>query len=325
MKALLWVVLTALALPALPLSAQTTPDTASTRRISCGTLSSRQQVCGTGRIVDTARMVDQVVFSRCRQGSNWGYKDSLLWAGHGCRAEFEVTYRAAAKRRTRNIACGRQTGELYPCEAAGYVDTVRLIREVSSNTCRQKFNWDYARTFVWARSGCRGIFEITYGDSAAGAPTTGTRTASIGCGSDSSIRSTCLLAGSATRVRLVRDLSGTRCREGSSWGYTEAFLWTNGGCRGEFEVTYGGVAAGKPDTATQMKPTGTATKVVSCGNASGSAMSCNAFGTVATVRLSRDRSGGRCAQSGTWGLAGESIWVARGCYGDFELTYVATK
>ena len=53
------------------------------------------------------------------------------------------------------------------------------------------------------------------------------------------------------------------------------------------------------------------------------AMSCNAFGTVATVRLQRDRSAGRCGQSGSWGLDDQSIWVARGCYGDFELTYAA--
>jgi hypothetical protein len=29
----------------------------------------------------------------CRQGSNWGYTDSGIWANQGCRAEFEVTYR----------------------------------------------------------------------------------------------------------------------------------------------------------------------------------------------------------------------------------------
>jgi hypothetical protein len=50
-------------------------------------------------------------------------------------------------------------------------------------------------------------------------------------------------------------------------------------------------------------------------------MSCNAFGTVATVRLERDRSNGRCAQQSSWGLNDQAIWVSRGCYGDFALTY----
>jgi hypothetical protein len=50
-------------------------------------------------------------------------------------------------------------------------------------------------------------------------------------------------------------------------------------------------------------------------------MACNAFGTVASVRLQRDRSAGRCDQTSSWGVDGKSIWVARGCYGDFELTY----
>jgi hypothetical protein len=42
---------------------------------------------------------------------------------------------------------------------------------------------------------------------------------------------------------------------------------------------------------------------------------------VATIRVRRDRSGGRCGQSSSWGLDDEAIWVAKGCYGDFELTY----
>jgi hypothetical protein len=70
-----------------------------------------------------------------------------------------------------------------------------------------------------------------------------------------------------------------------------------------------------------MRPTAPPARVISCGNTSGSAMSCNAFGPVATVRLQRDRSGGRCDQMGSWGLGDTSIWVTRGCYGDFELTY----
>ena len=84
----------------------------------------------------------------------------------------------------------------------------------------------------------------------------------------------------------------------------------------ELEVTYG------RDTTPAMRPAQASTRTIICGNESGSAMSCNAFGTVATVRLQRDRSGsGRCATTGSWGLSDQSIWVAKGCYGDFELTY----
>ena len=52
------------------------PDTA-TRRISCGTLSSRRDECSTHGVVDSVRLVKRSFFSRCEEGSNWGYGDTL--------------------------------------------------------------------------------------------------------------------------------------------------------------------------------------------------------------------------------------------------------
>jgi len=373
-------------------------DTAATRRITCGTLTTRRDQCSTLGVADSVRLVKQTMFARCTEGTNWGYSDSLLWAGNGCRAEFEVVYRRAAvtpppspaKPVTRTITCGKTSGELHTCTTDGPVDTVRLVRDLSTTACRQKFNWDYARGFVWAKSGCRGMFEVTYEDTTSAGPSPETRR--IICGSYSGTQVTCRTDGYATDVRLVQDLTSTRCREGSNWGHTDSSIWASKGCRGEFEVTYrgatatpttptgtrrvtcgsgsaiqvrcgtGGTAArvrlvrnlgtkacregdnwrynsttimagngcraefevtfGR-DTTQQMKPVAPATpaRTIACGNTSGSAMSCNAFGTVATIRLQRDRSGGRCAQSSSWGLNDQSIWVAKGCYGDFELTY----
>jgi hypothetical protein len=275
--------------------------------------------------VDSVRLVDESFFARCRQGSNWGYRDSLIWAGGGCRAEFEVVYRRAAATPgparaepvTRMLYCGRSSGGLYTCRIGGLLDTVRLVRQLGDTSCRQKYNWGYGRSYVWARSGCRGIFEVTYGDTLTGAPP-GTMPRRITCGSYSAAQVSCKTEGHAAEVRLVRDISGSRCREGSSWGHTETYIWTSRGCRGEFEVTF------RSDTAPKMKPVTPAGRVVTCGNASGAAMSCNAFGTVATVRLQRDRSGGRCGQSSNWGLRDQAIWVTGGCYGDFEVTHTGT-
>ena len=363
-------------------------DSALTRRITCGSITTRRYECSTEGRVDSVRLVKRSTFARCTQGTNWGYSDSLIWAGGGCRAEFAVFYRraaappAAAKAVLDTVSCGKTSGELHTCATEGPVDTVRLVRDLSTTACRQKFNWDYARGFVWARSGCRGMFEVTYEDTVAA----DTATRRIICGSYSGTPVNCRTEGHATEVRLVQDLASTRCREGTNWGHSDSLIWADKGCRGEFEVTYrrtpppgtrritcgsasaiqvqcatGGMASqvkvvrnlGTSEcrqglnwkftsseilavrgcraefevtlggaAAPGMKPTTpAATKVVTCGNASGAAMSCNAFGTVATVRLQRDRSGGRCGQSSSWGLSDGSIWVARGCYGDFELTY----
>ena len=82
------------------------------------------------------------------------------------------------------------------------------------------------------------------------------QTARVTCGSVSNIQQTCRTSTQIVAARLERDLNGKRCREGSTWGYTSSYIWTNSGCRGDFLVDYqngtvtngnvvsGGVAAG---------------------------------------------------------------------------------
>jgi hypothetical protein len=66
----------------------------------------------------------------------------------------------------------------------------------------------------------------------------------ITCGTTLGQQVTCRTNGYATGVRLVRDLSGGRCRQGQTWGHTDAFIWANRGCRAEFSISYGGGAVG---------------------------------------------------------------------------------
>ena len=374
-------------------------DTVASRRITCGTLTTRRAECSTQGIVDSVRLVQRTMFARCTEGSNWGHSDTLIWAGQGCRAEFEVVYRRAAapspaplKPVTRTLACGRPGSAAQTCRTDGLVDTVRLVRDSSGSACRQRITWDFTPTFVWTRRGCRGLFEVTYRDTASAAR--GLETRRLTCGNYSGAQVTCKLDDNATDVRLVKDYTGTRCQEGSSWGHNEKFLWTSRGCRAEFEVTYRTAAPTSPrvrhltcgsasavqvqcdvggdasevrvvrnvgssecrrgsnwqyadrkitagrgcraefevtvrtvgaDTTSGMQPLAAETRVITCGNASGAAMSCNAFGTVATVRLQRDRSAGRCSQPSSWGLDDKTVWVARSCYGDFEVTYSGVR
>ena len=373
------------------------PGQERTKRITCGTLTTNQAKCSTEGPAASVRLIQQGMFARCTQGSNWGYSDSLIWAGRGCRAEFEVTYKVPAvlpaptpQPATKVIACGNVSGRLDTCRTEGQAASIRLVKELSNNRCRQGTTWGYSSALLWAKDGCRGAFEITYKSSTTpgvrritcGEPTgakvecktggyaTGVRlvrelsnnrcrkgtswgntdsliwasrgcegefevtyrgaapvdpdTRRITCGNVSNAHVQCAIGGDATGVRLVRDLSGGRCRKGSSWDHTAAFIWANQGCRAEFEVSYQGSVTPKPTPTPSPAPApAPPTRVITCGNASGSSMSCNAFGTVATVSLKRDRSGGACSQSSSWGLDEESIWVARKCYGDFEVTYGA--
>ena len=292
-----------------------TPPT-STRRITCGSFSAAQVTCKTDGYATDVRLIRDLNGNRCRKGTTWGNTDSFIWANKGCRAEFEVTYRTVSQ--TKTITCGVLTGTQAQCQTGGNATQVRLVRELSTRRCRKGATWGNTDSFIWANNGCKAEFEVTY--EGGPVPTT-PNTRKVSCGTTSNAQVQCNVGSDATGVRLVRDLSGNQCRQGYNWGHTGRVIWVNRMCRGEFEVTYTRGPMPKP----MPKPTPVQnTRVISCGNASGAAMSCNAFGSVATVRLQRDRSAGRCNQNESWGLDDESIWVARGCYGEFEVTYATT-
>ena len=195
------------------------------------------------------------------------------------------------------------------CKTVGYATSVRLVRDLSGDRCRQNSNWGYTDSFIWANKGCRAEFEVTYGNAVT--PTPGTRR--ISCGTGANAREQCATGGAPSNVRLLRDLSGSRCRQNFSWGYTESVIWTSAGCRGDFEVTLGGTTGPAP---------GGGTRTITCGNSYGAQMSCNAFGRVSNVRVARDLSNGRCRQGSTWGYSQQDLWVKDGCYADFEITYL---
>ena len=70
------------------------PPAGKTRRIICGSTTGAPRECKTnGEATGVVLIRDLSGRNLCRQGSNWGYTDSFIWANQGCRAEFEVTYR----------------------------------------------------------------------------------------------------------------------------------------------------------------------------------------------------------------------------------------
>src|SRR5438094_1874858 len=93
---------------------------------------------------------------------------------------------------------------------------------------------DSNQRFTFRRvSGGRGL------DSAANViPNAGT----ITCSSDNGRRVYCD-ADTRGGVRLVRQISGSRCVEGSTWGYDERGIWVDAGCRAEFDVSANGPRA----------------------------------------------------------------------------------
>ena len=137
----------------------------------------------------------------------------------------------------------------------------------------------------------------------------------VTCASDDGRRRYCDIDGRAT-ARLSRQISGSPCQEGVSWGRDARGLWVDRGCRAEFEVVVGpprdmgGYRGGDRPRDED---------IVRCSSDGNRRTFCDAD-TRGGVRLLRQFEGGECREGVTWGFDRRGIWVDRGCRGEFVLT-----
>lgn len=248
-------VVLALALSASPLAAQVT----SSRLIRCGSTSDPDVKCATGGRAVRVSLVRDLALRSCSRPQAWGFTADHIWTNK-CLGEFIVTYGPAPaavpvqpapapaapdpKRRgeTRRIVCGTTTGAQRQCSTDGPAAEVRMVRELSKQRCRKGTTWGHTETLIWAHSGCRAEFEVTYRRNEPERPTRPVVRV-MSCSAGEGERVECQAGGKITAVRLIRERSRGRCREGSSWGYYGSVLWTSGNCSGDFEVTYRGGGA----------------------------------------------------------------------------------
>jgi hypothetical protein len=151
---------------------------------------------------------------------------------------------------------------------------------------------------------------------------TAAQTARMTCGSVSNTQQTCRTNASIVSARLERDLNGKRCREGTTWGYTNSYIWTNSGCRGDFLVNYqaGTVSSGTGIGVNGNVSAGT-TQTIHCGDVHGARVQCNAGGYISSARIVRQQLIGTCKPNNTWGYTDTYVWTEKMCIADFEVTY----
>ncbi|MEN6533075.1 MAG: DUF3011 domain-containing protein [Bryobacteraceae bacterium] len=207
----------------------------SAQSITCSSNSGKRVYCG----ADTSngvRMVRQISGSPCREGETWGYDSNGIWVDRGCRAEFETMSRSSRRGRMTSsvgtITCSSNSGDRERC-AADTRNGVRMVRQISGSPCREGETWGYDSNGIWVDRGCRAEFEIMSRSSRRGRTSSSVRT--ITCSSNSGDRERCAVD---TRygVRMVRQISGSPCRQGETWGYDSNGIWVDRGCRAEFEV-----------------------------------------------------------------------------------------
>jgi len=123
------------------------------------------------------------------------------------------------------------------------------------------------------------------------------------------------------RARLVRQLSGSPCIEGETWGQSRNGIWVTRGCRAEFVSErrggFGGQHGGNQSPGFGQWPGNDGRgQVVQCDSNDRRERRCN-VSVRRDVRLLRQNSGSPCIEGRTWGHDRNGIWVNGGCRGQF--------
>jgi len=295
------------------------------------------------------RLVRQVSGSACVQGRTWGYDRDGVWVSGGCRGDFASYYNSsyyggygaygnrddgyygngdygdggyadpyAGGYDGRNndygnygsasdgnglIRCDSTEGRLRRC-AADTRGGVEIVRQISGASCIRGRTWGWDDRGVWVDGGCRAEFRPTYGQGRL-----------VRCESIDGRFRECA-AGGRGGARLVRQLSGSACVEGRTWGSRRGSVWVDGGCRGDFLLDVRGGAYGDRNGYGYGYDTGGA-RTVRCTSDDGRTRRCGV--AARDVRLQRQLSDSPCLSGQTWGWDRAGIWVTNGCRADFAV------
>lgn len=176
-------------------------------------------------------MARQLSDSVCIRNSQWGLYGEGVWVTQGCRAEFVARRPATAVGDSRRVLRCESDGRQQSCPVNLRGAPVRLLRQLSALPCREGRSWGVRRNEIWVSRGCDGEFEIGAGDGSGfvDAPRI------LVCESKSRQRRNCG-ASIGHSAAMTRQLSGSPCEEGRSWGWNRNGVWVDKGCRAEFSV-----------------------------------------------------------------------------------------
>ncbi|HEX4578143.1 MAG TPA: DUF3011 domain-containing protein [Edaphobacter sp.] len=203
----------------------------------------------------------------------------------------------------QTVNCSSNNGRKNYCGQFDNRD-IRLVRQISGSPCVRGSTWGVDQGGLWTDKGCRADFAIG-GGGPPGPPPGQT----INCSSNDGRRNWCAI-GNRRDVQLVRQISGSPCVRGNTWGIDNRGLWVDKGCRADFAIGGGGgyrPPPGRPPA-----------QIVTCSSNDGRRNWC-AIGNRRDVQLTRQISGSPCVQGNTWGIDNRGLWVDKGCRADFSV------
>jgi hypothetical protein len=197
-------------------------------------------------------LLHQISSAVCRKGYSWGQDGSGIWVDHGCKGTFAMVElgmlgslldQTKDYAKTRTIQCvsdGNKKRSFCQADTRG---GVRMAKALNGSACTYGKSWGYDVGGVWVDRKCQAEFEIGGGASYNPPEVPGTGhiwgagngLKSFACSSDDGKRRTCEADTSSGAV-LTKDLSGTACVRGETWGFDRHGVWVDRGCRGEFQT-----------------------------------------------------------------------------------------
>lgn len=197
---------------------------------SCASDDGKRHTCN----MDTSQgvvLLKQRSGSDCTRGYSWGYENGSVWVDKGCRADF------GPGQGGQTILCESDDGKRHYCEAQTGGGAT-LVKQRSETRCQEGVTWGYDNRGVWVDKGCRGEFTAM-----AGSFGNAGQLQTVTCSSDDGKRHNCL-PGPISDARISRQISGSACERGRSWGFDNQGLWVDKGCRAEFAVLTGSNSGG---------------------------------------------------------------------------------
>lgn len=232
------------------------------------------------------------------------------WTFSQIKSDIATSLRGSGWRPPTNPGPGPGAGNTIRCESnddrgktcqTPWAAQSRLVRQLSSTRCVEGQNWTTTRGQVSVNRGCRAEFGPGGGgqNNAVVVTCESTDNRMRTCGSD--------LHG---QITVQRQLSSTRCVEGSNFGLRNGSVWVDRGCRGEFLIRRGGGHGSRPDPGNGYS--------VTCSSANNRYTTCAWDARQGQPYLLQTLSSGACTQGRTWGYSARTgLWVNLGCRGRF--------
>ncbi|WP_313348269.1 DUF3011 domain-containing protein [Stenotrophomonas sp.] len=180
--------------------------------------------------------------------------------------------------------------------------SARLSRQISGTRCVEGSNWGSRNGQVWVSGGCRAEFAEGRGGSIGGPGGSG---GTIRCESQDNRERTCSTGW--RNATLVRQISGTACVEGQTWGVRNGAIWVNRGCRGEFAESRGNWGGGG----------GNSNYSVTCSSNDKRQQTCAWDSRQGRPVVVQQLSGTACVEGRSWGYRNGTLWVSGGCRARF--------